>query len=285
MEDREYSNMKEIFIDKIIPNPEQPRKHFDQASLQELAESIKEYGVIEPIIVKPIINTEGSYMLVAGERRWRAAKLAGKIAIPAIVRNIDAQKAKMIALIENLQREDLALSDEIPRICELVEFYGGNVREAAKKINKSITYVNDRLVIKDIPEEIRSLLDGGQLTILQAKVISQIPDTQAQMNAAGLAVRLELDANQLYARIQRDIPEDDREKISVKSEATTGSRRHSFNNSGSMTSDKVVSALVNAYDTLERYDFNLINEEKKQLLRKQIKVLQKILERTSQRLG
>src|SRR3989344_860395 len=106
MEDREYSNMKEIFIDKIVPNPEQPRKHFNQASLNELAESIKEYGVIEPIIVKPI-NTEGSYMLVAGERRWRAAKIAGKTAIPAIVRNIDAQKAKIIALIENIQREDL----------------------------------------------------------------------------------------------------------------------------------------------------------------------------------
>ncbi|HET7494013.1 MAG TPA: ParB/RepB/Spo0J family partition protein, partial [Candidatus Limnocylindrales bacterium] len=145
-----------VQIDRIEANPEQPRIAFNQETLDELAASIREHGVLQPILVRPLgTNT---YQLIAGERRWRASKQAGLDSIPALVEDIDDDTALEISIIENLQREDISPLDEAAMYDRMVREHGYSIRKLADKLGKDKGYLENRLRLADAPDEIRALV-------------------------------------------------------------------------------------------------------------------------------
>ena len=147
--------LAEIKITEIDPNPNQPRRSFDAAALEQLAASIRTSGVIQPIVVRP---AQGRYMIIAGERRWRAARQAGLAVIPAVVRDVTRQKLYEMALIENLQREDLNPVEEAQAIDAYVREYGLTQEEAAEKLGKSRPAVANALRLLQLPEDLLEAL-------------------------------------------------------------------------------------------------------------------------------
>ncbi|MGP1579523.1 MAG: ParB/RepB/Spo0J family partition protein [Wolinella sp.] len=159
----------ELDIDIIKPNPFQPRKHFDSASLEELAHSIKEHGLLQPILV--LSNDEGGYSLIAGERRLRASKLAGLPTIKAVIADIEVAKLREVALIENIQRENLNPIDLAQSYKELLEDYGITHEELAKRISKSRTQITNTLRLLSLCDEVQTQLLEGEITQGHAKVL------------------------------------------------------------------------------------------------------------------
>ena len=157
-----------IGLNDIKPNSAQPRKNFDQEALQELADSIKAHGVIQPVLLRPAAK---GYELVAGERRWRAARLAGLKSVPAIIRDLDERQNAFYALIENMQREDLDPIEEADGIREIIGNYGLTQEEAAGVIGKSRSYVTNSLRVARLPEQIRALVSSGGLSAGHARAI------------------------------------------------------------------------------------------------------------------
>jgi ParB family chromosome partitioning protein len=184
--------IQEIKITDIDPNINQPRKRFDEQKIMELAQSIKQHGVVQPIIVKP---NNGRYIIVVGERRWRAARLAGLTHIPAIVRDVDRRELVEIALIENLQREDLNPIEEAQGIRQLIEEYGLTQEQVAERIGWSRSAVANALRLLSLSDEIKSYLEDGRLTSGHARALLAIEDEQMRLMLAkkivekGLSVR------------------------------------------------------------------------------------------------
>lgn len=168
-------DVTEIDIDEIRSNPYQPRKTFDSETLNELAKSIEQYGVVQPIIVKKSIK---GYELVAGERRTKAAKIAGLKKIPAIIKDFDDQEMMEIALIENIQREDLNPIDEATSISNIIKLRGYTQEEFATKFGKSRTYVTNMLGILKLPEEVKRLVEKNSLSMSHARVLSKMDDEE-----------------------------------------------------------------------------------------------------------
>ena len=152
----------EISIDLVCANPEQPRKFFSEAELNDLKESIMEYGVLQPIIVKK--NPGGNYFLIAGERRLRAAKLAGLTKIPAVIKDFDEKDAAVIAVVENVQREDLSYIEEAHAYKKLIDDYGLTQGELASKIGKRQSTISNKLRILTLPIDIQEKLLDAHLT-------------------------------------------------------------------------------------------------------------------------
>ena len=174
-------NLRTLKITEVEPNREQPRKNFNQESLEELADSIKTYGVIQPIVVS---KQEGYYCIVAGERRWRAAKIAGLEEIPAIIREDDEQTNKEIALIENIQREDLNPYEKAIGIRNLMDKYGMTQEEVSKKIGKSRSSVSNTVRILYLAPDVLELVKQGKLTEGHCKALAGIQDAKRQYEAA-----------------------------------------------------------------------------------------------------
>ena len=174
-------NLKSLKITEVEPNREQPRKVFNQESLEELAESIKTYGIIQPIVVS---KQDGYYSIVAGERRWRAAKLAGLTEIPAIIRDDDEQINKEIALIENIQREDLNPFEKALGIRHLMEKYGMTQEQVAKKLGKSRSSISNTVRILYLAPDVLELVKQGKLTEGHCKALAGIEDADRQYAAA-----------------------------------------------------------------------------------------------------
>ena len=174
-------DVTEINIDDIRSNPYQPRKTFDIESLNELARSIKEYGVVQPIIVKKSIK---GYELVAGERRTKAAKIAGLKKIPAIIKDFDDQEMMEIALVENIQREDLNPIDEATSISNIIKLRGYTQEEFANKFGKSRTYVTNILGLLKLPDEVKKLVEKRSLSMSHARVLSKIDDDDKVIDLA-----------------------------------------------------------------------------------------------------
>jgi len=174
-------NLKALKITEVEPNRDQPRKSFKQESLEELAESIKTYGVIQPIVVS---KREGYYSIVAGERRWRAAKLAGLEEIPAIIREDDEQTNKEIALIENIQREDLNPFEKALGIRHLMEKYGMTQEQVAKKLGKSRSSISNTVRVLYLTPDVLELVKQGKLTEGHCKALAGIEDADRQYAAA-----------------------------------------------------------------------------------------------------
>ncbi len=179
IEDNE--NLKTLKITDVEPNRDQPRKIFNQESLEELADSIKTYGVIQPIVVT---KKEGYYAIVAGERRWRAAKIAGLEEIPAIIRDDDEQTNKEIALIENIQREDLNPYEKALGIRQLMDKYGLTQEQVSKKIGKSRSSVSNTVRVLYLAPDVLELVKQGKLSEGHCKALAGISDPKRQYEAA-----------------------------------------------------------------------------------------------------
>ncbi len=179
VEDNE--NLKTLKITDVEPNRDQPRKIFNQESLEELADSIKTYGVIQPIVVT---KKEGYYAIVAGERRWRAAKIAGLEEIPAIIRDDDEQTNKEITLIENIQREDLNPYEKALGIRQLMDKYGLTQEQVSKKIGKSRSSVSNTVRVLYLAPDVLELVKQGKLSEGHCKALAGISDPKRQYEAA-----------------------------------------------------------------------------------------------------
>ena len=178
------SDIVEIPLTEIRSNPYQPRKEFDEKSLSEFAESIKEHGVIQPIIVKKSIK---GYEIIAGERRTRASKMAGKTTIPAIVRDFTDQEMMEIALIENIQREDLNPIEEAEALAKIIESSKITQEEAAKKFGKSRSYITNILGLLRLPEQTKQYVREGKISMGHARVLSKLSD-EDQINSLALEI-------------------------------------------------------------------------------------------------
>lgn len=183
----EQNNSIEINIDEIHSNPYQPRKTFSDESLNELASSIKEYGVVEPIIVRKDIK---GYILVAGERRTKAAKIAGLKTIPAIVKQFTDDEMMEIALLENIQREDLNPIDTAESIDRIIKLHNLTQEEFASKFGKSRSYVTNLLGLLRLPNVVKDMVKKGVLSMSHARSLSKIDDQEQIIN---LAERIEKD--------------------------------------------------------------------------------------------
>lgn len=171
-----------IDINKIEPNTTQPRKFFDEDSLQELAESIKQHGLLEPLIVQK--SEEDFYSIIAGERRWRAARIAGLKDIPVIVKEYNSQQIIEIALIENLQREDLNPIEEAEAFNRLIEEYNLKQDEIAEKVSKSRVAITNSLRLLKLDERVRNMIIEDKIKSGHARALLAIEDSDEQYNTA-----------------------------------------------------------------------------------------------------
>jgi ParB family chromosome partitioning protein len=209
-----------IPVDRIEPNPEQPRLSFDEVTLLELANSIREHGVLQPILVRPL--GPNKYQLIAGERRWRASIGAGLSTIPALVENIDDDTALEISIIENLQREDLSVLDEATMYDRMIREHGYSVRKLAQKLGKDKGYLENRLRLADAPQEIRDLVSLRKDTLSHAYELLKVDDPKKRRRLAEQVARGELSLVKLREKIEGrrrrtpdegDVPEDHYEPV------------------------------------------------------------------------
>ena len=190
---------EKLSINEIEPNREQPRKHFDVEKIEALAESIKEHGIVQPLIVT---KEEGYYRIVAGERRWRAAKKAGLKEVPVVIREYSAQEAEEIALIENLQREDLNPIEEALGYKQLMDKFSLTQETVAQKIGKSRSGIANALRLLTLPEKTLKLVETGKLSVGHAKVL--LGADAGKIDAlAQEAVEKELNVRQTEALLNR----------------------------------------------------------------------------------
>jgi ParB family transcriptional regulator, chromosome partitioning protein len=181
--------VREVEVGRIRPNPNQPRMHFSEESIDELADSIAERGVLQPILLRP--HGDG-YEIIAGERRWRAAQRARLHAIPAIVRDLDDASAAEIALIENIQREDLNAIEEAEGYKQLIEHHGHSADDIGRLVHKSRSHVANLLRLLDLPLFVRDALVRGEISMGHARAVATAPDPEAltkEIIAKGLSVR------------------------------------------------------------------------------------------------
>ena len=182
-------------IHEIVPNREQPRKQFDDEALQELADSIAQHGVLQPLLVRPM--PDGSYQLVAGERRWRASQIAGLNEVPVMVRDMNEQEAAELALIENLQREDLNPMEEALGYQTLMEGYGMTQEQAAQVVNKSRPAVANALRLLRLPQSVAALVAEGSLSAGHARSVLAFEDEETMLQMAQTAVEKGLSVREL----------------------------------------------------------------------------------------
>jgi ParB family transcriptional regulator, chromosome partitioning protein len=193
--------VRNIPVDRIAANPNQPRMHFDEESLNELAASIREHGVLQPILVRPAGEPQ-RYQLVAGERRWRAAQKAGLHEVPALIEQIDDDTALEIAIIENLQREDLSPLEEAMMYERMTREHGYSVRRLAQKIGKDKGYIENRLRLAGAPTEIKQLVSLRKDTLSHAYELLKVDNPRKRQRLAEQVASGELSLVKLRQRIE-----------------------------------------------------------------------------------
>jgi ParB family chromosome partitioning protein len=199
--DLERDQLRELDIDRIVPNANQPRKVFDEEALNELADSIKIHGLVQPVIVLPL--ADDLYQLVAGERRWRAAQKAGLTRLPAIVRDAAPDAALEIALIENLQRQDLNPVEEAQAYEHLIAEFDLTQEEVARRVGKSRATVANMMRLLRLPEDVRLWLMEGKLSTGHAKALLALVDSQAILDSARKMIDGALSVRQAEALVAR----------------------------------------------------------------------------------
>lgn len=197
----DFDSITEIKIIDIEPNQGQPRKDFDEEKLTELADSIKLYGVLSPILVKKSDN--GYYQIIAGERRWRASKLAGLKTIPAIIKKDEDLKVFELALIENLQREDLNPIEEALGYRKLMNEYGLTQEQVSEKMSKSRSTIANSLRLLNLPAEVIDFIEKGKLTVGHAKVLLSVNNPDVIINLANKAVNERISVRELEELIKK----------------------------------------------------------------------------------
>jgi ParB family chromosome partitioning protein len=202
-EKQETKNKEEetlININKVEPNPDQPRKDFDEEALKELSQSIQQYGVIQPLIVK---KRKDYYEIVAGERRWRAAKLAGLKKVPVIVKDYSENEIVEIALIENIQRENLNAIEEALAYKRLMEDFSLKQEEVAKKVAKSRTSVTNSLRLLKLDERVQDMLSKEELSMGHARALLAIEDGNQQVEVANKVIDEKLSVRDIENLVKR----------------------------------------------------------------------------------
>ena len=191
----------ELAIGLIQPNKNQPRKNFDEQKLQELADSLKEYGMISPIIVK---KSGSIYEIIAGERRWRAAKIAGLSTVPVIVKDIDEQTSKELAIIENIQRDDLNPVEEAMAYQSLINEYGMTQEEVAEKVSKNRTTITNSLRLLKLEPEILGMLGEGKISQGHARALLAIEDSELRKSIADRCAEENLSVREIENLVRID---------------------------------------------------------------------------------
>ncbi len=194
---------KNLRLSDIEPRRDQPRKTFEKEALEALADSIAAYGVLQPIIVRENVDIPGLYEIIAGERRWRAAKMAGLTEIPAVVFDGDELKAAQVALIENIQREDLNPVEEAMGYGALIEKFGMTQEQVSKQVGKSRTAVTNMLRLLDLPEEVLEMLRVGDLTAGHARALLGLKSEEEMIDLANRILQKELSVREVEATVKR----------------------------------------------------------------------------------
>lgn len=200
------SEPSEVDLDSIVPGPMQPRTHFDEASLESLAESIRSHGVVQPLLVR---RRDNGFQLIAGERRWRAAKLAGLTRVPVVVKDVPDESLLEIALIENIQREDLNAIEEAQAYKKLIETVGLTQDALAARVGRDRSYITNYLRLLRLPEDLQQLVKEGRLSTGHARTILALSHSDQQRRLArqiidaGLSVRA---TEQLVHRMLEEKP-------------------------------------------------------------------------------
>ena len=215
-EDEQGSELMTLPISKVEPRQDQPRERFDEAALEELAESIRQYGIIQPVVARKLDS--GYYQIIAGERRWRASRLAGLSEIPVRVIEADDRRTAELALVENLQREDLNPIEEAKGYKTLIEDYGLTQEEAAKSVGRSRPALTNAMRLLSLSEPVLKLVEEGSLSAGHARALLAIGDGKKQLAAAaevmekGLSVRR---TEQLAARVSKEPRETQRSEPGI----------------------------------------------------------------------
>jgi ParB family chromosome partitioning protein len=178
----EGDQLRDVDIERILPNSHQPRKNFDEEALNELANSIRAHGVVQPLVVRPL--DDGFFQLIAGERRWRAAQRAGLTRVPVVIRDTGEHDALEIALIENLQREDLNPMEEAQAYDRLIVEFGLTQEEVAKRVGKNRATIANMLRLLRLPPEVQQWLRDNRLTTGHAKALLSLPESAAILKVA-----------------------------------------------------------------------------------------------------
>lgn len=217
--EEEHNSVLDLSVHLIDPGDEQPRKQFDQEKLEALASSIEAHGVVQPVIVR---KNGDRYSLVAGERRWRASRLAGLKSIPAIIKDYTPRDVMEIALIENLQREDLNPIEEGEAFQRLIEDFGMTQEEVAKAVGRSRSAVANTVRILTLPHRVRSFLIDGRLTSGHARTLVSLGDEEKQEQLADIMIAKELnvrEAELLVKRMQSGVVKKPKRDKDAKGEA------------------------------------------------------------------
>ncbi|CDE37669.1 parB-like partition protein [Mycoplasma sp. CAG:472] len=208
----ERNNATEIELSQIRSNPYQPRKVFDEEALNELADSIKVYGVVEPVILKKSVK---GYEIVAGERRCKASKIAGLTTVPAIIKDFTDEEMMEIALLENIQREDLNPVDTAISISNILQVKDMTQEEFSKKFGKSRSYITNLLGLLNLPKSVQELVKNGKLSMSHARCLSKIDDEEKVINLANKIIKENLNVRDIEKMLSK---KDDKKVIKEKNE-------------------------------------------------------------------
>ena len=193
---RDAANVQSVAVSRLTPNRFQPRSDFDDAGMEELAESIRQQGIVQPVVVTPA--TGDTYTIIAGERRWRAAQRAGLEEVPVVVKEVEDDRQLLeLALVENLQRADLNVIEEAEAFRSLREAFGLSQEQIGLRVGRSRAAISNTLRLLGLPEEIQDMMRGGRLTAGQARPLLAIEDPEEQMALARRAIAEGLSARQL----------------------------------------------------------------------------------------
>jgi ParB family chromosome partitioning protein len=220
-------DLRKISIDKLLPGRYQPRKDMSDAALEELSLSIQSQGIIQPIVVRPLDEDKGEYEIIAGERRWRAAKLAQLSEVPCLIKDVPDESAVAIALIENIQREDLNAMEEAIALERLLTEFNLTHQEVATAVGKSRTTVTNLLRLNNLHDEVKTFLENGDIEMGHARALLALDD-DLQAEAAGIVATKELTVRETEALIKqiknpetkKEIKEKDQESIDIEKDLT-----------------------------------------------------------------
>ncbi|MQL53192.1 ParB/RepB/Spo0J family partition protein [Desulfofundulus thermobenzoicus] len=217
-------SLRQIPVNSVRPNPRQPRQLLDDARLEELASSIREHGVVQPIVVRPLPG--GQYELIAGERRWRACLSLGEEFIPALVRDYDEVEAAAVTLIENIQREDLNPLEEAMAYRRLIDEFGMTQEELARKVGKSRSFIANTMRLLGLPDEVREMLGNGQITAGHARAVLSLEDADKQIAAAREVVAAGLNVRDTEELVRRYAGQDGDQQEKKGRRSGSGSVSH-----------------------------------------------------------
>lgn len=223
--DRNDERVKLVPLGEIRPNPYQPRRHFDEEALDELTKSVKETGVLQPIILRK--SSVKGYEIIAGERRFRASKNADLATIPAIVRELDEEVMMQVAILENLQREDLTALEEADAYHMMMEKLAMTQEKVAERLGKSRSYIANHLRLRTLPENVKEMLQNGDLSMGQARTILGLKDKKKVDKLAQRAVKEELTVRQLEHLVsESNTKPETKKKVSKQNKKSVFVRRY-----------------------------------------------------------